>query len=373
MKKRTATVYRKVETKLNKLKIALVYDRVNKWGGAERVLLALHQIFPEAPLFTSVYDKNKAKWAGVFPKIYTSFLQNIPFAKGNHEFLAPLMALAFESFDFSSYDLVISVTSEFSKSIRTGVNTKHICYCLTPTRYLWSGYNTYFKSKSFLSLFGRILVPYLRRLDKTLAQRPDKIIAISSEVSKRIKKYYGRNAKIVFPPVNIPKYKTGSHKRKHFLVVSRLVSYKRVDLAIKVFNKIKHRLLIVGTGREYSNLKKISKSNIKFLGNVSENRLRKIYSESLGFIMPQEEDFGIAAIEAQSFGVPVLAFDKGGSKDTVLHKKTGILFSRQNIDSLHKAIKIFEKTNFNKKYIKSHAAGFSTIKFQKAFTKVAFE
>jgi len=181
------------------MKVAIVYDRVNKWGGAERVLLALHEMFPKAPLYTSVYDKKNAKWANVFPKIYTSFLQHIPFAKSNHELFAVLMPLAFESFNFDKYDLVISVTSEFAKGIITKQSTLHVCYCLTPTRYLWSGYEDYFRNKIFKILTKSIII-YLKEWDKMAAKRPDVMVAISSEVRNRIKKYYNRDSEIIFPP-----------------------------------------------------------------------------------------------------------------------------------------------------------------------------
>ncbi|HTK03903.1 MAG TPA: hypothetical protein VL401_04040 [Alphaproteobacteria bacterium] len=183
-------------------KVAIVYDRVNKWGGAERVLLALHEMFPTAPLYTSVVDKKNAKWAKVFPKIYTSFLQHIPFAKSNHELFGWLMPLAFSSFDFSDYDLVISVTSEFAKNINTNSKTLHVCYCLTPTRYLWSHYEEYFENK-ILKFFTKPIINILRIIDKKSAQKPNVMIAISTEVKKRIKKYYGRDSEIIFPPCKI--------------------------------------------------------------------------------------------------------------------------------------------------------------------------
>src|ERR1035437_3756793 len=179
------------------MKVALVYDRVNKWGGAERVLLALHKIFPEAPLFTSVYNAESAAWAKVFD-VRTSFLQNFPKAKTAHELYAVLMPLAFESFNFDNFDLVISVTSEAAKGIITKPSTLHICYCLTPTRYLWSGYNDYFKSSIF-KLISKPLVSYLRFWDKIAAKRPDEYIAISIEVKNRIKKYYKRDSEVVYP------------------------------------------------------------------------------------------------------------------------------------------------------------------------------
>lgn len=183
-------------------KVAIVYDRVNKWGGAERVLLSLHEMFPKAPLYTSVYDKKNAKWAKVFPQVHTSFLQYIPFTKSNHEFLAPLMPLAFESFNFDNYDLVISVTSEFAKNIKTNSKTLHVCYCLTPTRYLWSHYEEYFQNK-ILKFFTKPVISILRKWDKKAAYRPDVMFAISTEVQQRIKKYYNRESEIIFPPCKI--------------------------------------------------------------------------------------------------------------------------------------------------------------------------
>ncbi len=347
-------------------KVAIVYDRVNKWGGAERVLLALHEIFPKAPLYTSVYDPVKAPWAKVFPKVKTSFLQKIPFSKSNHEFLGTFMPLAFESFDFSEYDLVISVTSEAAKGIKTGGETKHICYCLTPTRYLWSGYNEYFKSGLFRS-FTKPIVWLLRRWDKKAADRPDIFVGISKEVQKRIKKYYDKSSIVIFPPVDV----LGAGKSiasGYYLIVSRLdYGYKKVDLAIRVFNKLGLPLVIVGTGREERLLKKLAKGNIKFAGKVSEAKLREYYMGAKALIMPQEEDFGITAVEAQSAGVPVIAYKKGGALDTVVSGKTGIFFDRQTVGSLEKAVIAFQKKKFDKRIITRNSLKFSRKRFKKEF------
>ena len=361
-------------SKFTKKKVAIVYDRVNKWGGAERVLLALHEMFPEAPLYTSVYDSKSASWAKVFPKIITSFLQNIPFARGNHEFLAPLMPLAFESFDFSDFDLVISVTSEAAKGIKTGPKTLHICYLLTPTRYLWSGYNEYFKGSPFKAI-TKPIVSYLRKWDKMASKRPDKIIAISTEVKSRIKKYYGRNSKIVFPPVNTTLLysnvvKEEETKKEYYLVISRLVRYKKVDLVIETFNKLGYPLVVVGAGREQERLKSMSTfGKTRFVGEVSENNLQKYYKNAKALIMPQEEDFGIVSVEAQSYGVPVIAFKKGGAKDTVINGKTGLFFDKQNVESLASAIAKFEKMSFDSKIIIQNAKRFSKAVFKKEFLK----
>lgn len=340
------------------MKVALVYDRVNKWGGAERVLLALHEIFPEAPLFTSVYEKERASWAKVFPKIYTSFLQKIPFARGNHEFLGVFMPLAFESFDFSDYDLVISVTSEAAKGVITTPPTKHVCICLTPTRYLWSGHDFYFKNP-ILRFFSRPAVAYLRTWDGVAAQRPDEIIAISSIVKDRIKKYYNRETEIIYPPVDTRNFKVEKKYRNYFLVVSRLVPYKRIDLVVQAFNSLRLPLVVIGTGSEEFKLKFRANRNIKFVGEVSEKELKSYYRGAKALIMPQEEDFGIASVEAQTYGVPVIAYRKGGAVDTVKMGVSGIFFNEQTASSLIQAILKFQKMKFNIKSIQKNVMSFS--------------
>jgi glycosyltransferase involved in cell wall biosynthesis len=360
---------------LPKKKIALVYDRVNKWGGAERVLLTLHEMFPDAPLYTSVYDAKSAPWAKVFPEVRTSFLQKIPFAKSNHEFLAPLMPLAFESFNFSKFDLVISVTSEAAKGIITTSKTFHLCYCLTPTRYLWSGRKFYFESPpskfSFIPFFKFLSTPFIKileRWDIESSKRPDKMVAISTEVQNRTQKYYKRESEIIFPPVDIAKTKERRSKNKigdYYLLVNRLIPYKRADLAVKAFNKLRDPLYIVGSGSEEMKLKKIAARNVKFLGQVNEKELNQLYLRTKALIMPQEEDFGIVAVEAQSFGVPVIAYKKGGSLDTVIEGKTGIFFEKQTVKSLMQAVKKFDKMSFSERILKENAKRFSKTIFKK--------
>lgn len=352
------------------MKVAIVYDRVNKWGGAERVLLTLHEMFPSAPLYTSVYNAKGASWAKVFPEIRTSFLQKLPFTKANHEKLAFLMPIAFESFDFSEFDLVISVTSEAAKGIITGPHTKHICYLLTPTRYLWSHYDDYFHNP-LLRILAKPVIKYLRSWDKFAAQRPDEIIAISTEVKKRIKKYYNRDAKIVFPPVDLEKFNLernlgiGKTKESYFLVVSRLVPYKKVDLVIKAFNKTGKKLIVVGTGSQEKSLKALAKQNITFVKNLTDEELSHYYLSTKVLIMPQEEDFGLVAVEAQAHGIPVIAFNKGGVKDTVIDGITGVMFEKQSVRDLIYATNRFEKKRFNSNKIRENARKFSKENFKK--------
>jgi len=359
---------------MNFVRVALAYDRVNKWGGAERVLLALHEIFPNAPLFTAVYNSETSKWAEVFPKVIPSFLQKIPFAKTRHEFLGTFTPLAFETFDFSDYDLVISVTSEAAKGIITKPPAMHICYCLTPTRYLWSAYELYFRNP-ILKFTAKSAVSYLRYWDKIAAQRPDVMVGISREVCKRIKKYYGRESELIYPPVDLEKYEirnTKYEKRKEdfFLVVSRLIPYKRVDLAVEAFNELGVPLTIVGTGSEEGRLKRMAKKNIRFVGELTDEKLADYYSKCSALIFPQEEDFGLVTVEAQAAGTPVIAYKKGGALDTIVEGKTGVFFTKQNKVSLIGAIKEFKERSFDRKVIMNNANKFSKEIFKNEFLKL---
>ncbi|KKQ52578.1 MAG: Glycosyl transferase group 1 [Microgenomates group bacterium GW2011_GWC1_38_12] len=383
------------------MKTAIVYDRVNKWGGAERVLLALHEMFPEAPLYTSVYDEKRAPWAKVFPKVIPSFLQKIPFMQRRHEILAFLMPVAFETLDFSGYDLVISVTSEAAKGIITKPGTFHICYCLTPTRYLWSHCETYLQGLT-LQAVTKPIVSYLRAWDRIASQRPDVMVAISTEVQMRIKRYYDRDPGIIFPPVEIVKFQTPKprlrghdygypdiayqsisdvdyvvksgekREKKFYLIVSRLVRYKKVDLAIEAFNELGFPLVVVGTGSEEKKFKSKYKfkKNIIFKGFVTDEELVDLYKGAKAFVFPQEEDFGIAAVESQAAGTPVIAYKKGGSLDTVIDGKTGVFFEKQNKESLIKAVKRFEKMKFDRDVLIKNAERFSKERFKKEFKKI---
>ena len=377
------------------MKVALVYDRLNKWGGAERVLLALHKLFPDAPLYTSVYDKEKAPWASMF-KVKTSFLQSLPFTM-NHELFATLMPIAFESFSFDEFDLVISVTSEAAKGILTKPKTKHICYCLTPTRYLWSGYDEYFKNP-ILKFLSNPVVWYLRTWDKIAANRPDKFIAISKEVQGRIRKYYNKDSEIVYPPVEIDDRRwsmedsnlkiedrssinrptstikklssTFHHPSSYFLIVSRLIPYKKIDLAVEAFNKLKLPLKIIGIGSQMRRLRAMAKSNIEFLGSLTDKELVEYYKGCRALIFPGLEDFGLTILEAQSFGKPVIAFRAGGALETVIEGKTGLFFNQQNAESLEKAIKQFNNMKFDSRECIKNAEKFSFERFKKEFMSV---
>jgi len=382
------------------MKTAIVYDRVNKWGGAEQVLLALHEIFPQAPLYTAIYSSEKASWAKVFPQVIPSFLQKIPYLNQRHELLGTFTPLAFETFNFDDYDLVISATSEAAKGIITKPGTRHICYCLTPTRYLWSGYEEYFKGPAFKGI-AYPAVSYLRKWDRIAAYRPDTMIAISKAVQTRIKKYYGRDSQIIYPPVDIKKFKVKSEtlpagrqgskfktttknlkldnspstihrppNTDYYLVVSRLVPYKRVDLAISAFNELGLPLVVVGTGSEEKELRKLAKRNVEFAGFVNDSELIKYCKGAKALIHPQDEDFGITPVEAQAAGCPVVAFRAGGALDTVVEGKTGVFFDKQTVKSLISAVRVFEKKKFEKSDLVENAKRFSKEKFITDFKKL---
>ena len=376
------------------LKVALVYDRVNKWGGAERVLLALHELFPKAPLYTALYDETKAEWAKVFPGVRTSFLQKLPGAKRRHEWLSVLMPLAFESFDFFGFDVVISVTSEAAKGVITGPDTLHICYCLTPTRYLWSQYHEHRRWHRFgwfnwlTQGLGGAVTFYLRQWDRVAAQRPDVMVAISQEVAGRIRKYYGREAGVVYPPVDIDKFKNptkgGQAKSKfkianqrlklntggYFLVVSRLVPYKRADLVINVFNRLKWPLVVVGEGVERRRLMEMAGEMVRFVDGLTDEELAGYYQKTKGLVMAQEEDFGIAAVEAQAAGVPVVALGRGGALETVVEGETGCFFETQTARDLEETLVEFSRLKWNRDAITGRASRFDKKRFKEGFARL---
>ncbi len=336
-------------------KIAIVYDWIDKWGGVERVLLTLHEIFPEAIFYTSYFDKDSAPWAKDL-NIKTSFLQKFPdYIKKSRVLSFLLYPFVFESFDFSEYDLVISVTSSFAKSIITKPRTQHICYLLTPTRYFWSHKKNYLSNK-LISYLVSGYIDQIKKWDRVAAQRPDKIISISETVKNRCLKYYKRNSEVVYPGFDVSYWKNikdstfakaSVDRQKYFLIVSRLEPYKKVDLVIRVFNKSSRPLIIVGEGSEEKKLKQIAGNNITFLSKLSDVELGNLYSNALALIMPQEEDFGLVSIEAQFFGCPIIAYKKGGAVESVIDGKTGIFFNHQIESSLAGAIERFDRIQYN--------------------------
>lgn len=352
------------------MRIALVYDRINKWGGAERILLLLHKMFPNAPVYTSVYDPIAAPWAKDL-NIHTSFLEKIPYARRHHEFFATFMPIAFESFDFSRFDLVISLTSEAAKGIITQPQTKHICICLTPTRYLWSEYKLYFPNKSFRLLLSP-LIKLLQFWDKKASTRPDIMISISKTVQKRVKKYYERDSEVIYPPLFFGKMTKNFMKGQYFLVVSRLsrfTPHKRIELAIKACSKLNLPLKVVGAG-DISFFKKMAGESVEIVGRVSDQELKNYYKNCTALIFPGIEDFGLVMVEAQSYGKPVIAYNAGGATEIVQNGKTGMFFDHQTVLSLTNALKNFDVSRYNKKDCIENAKRFSMSNFKNQLMKV---
>ena len=351
------------------MNVALVYDRVNKIGGAERVLLSLHELFPDAPLYTAVYDSKRASWAKVF-QVKPTWINLIPLAKTNHELFPWLTPFAFESIDFDDFDLVITVTSAEAKSIITKPKTKHICYCLTPTRYLWSGFNFYSNKAGISSFFLKLFAPMLRKWDLVASTRPDYMIAISARVAKRIKQYYKRSVDaVIYPPVQTDIFVASLKSRNdYYLYVSRLVPYKRPDIVIDSFNKKGYPLVVVGTGSEKNNLIKRAKGSITFAGStVSDSELLEFYQHCRAFVFAGDEDFGIVAAEAQSCGKPVIAYKASGMSEIVIDGKTGILFDKQTISSLLAAIEKERTMTFDSALCRSQGMRFDEHRFKEEF------
>lgn len=351
------------------MKIALVYDRINKFGGAERVLLSLHRLFPEAPIFTLVHEPRTSGWAKEI-EIRPTFLNRLNFLRTRHEWLAPIAPLAFETLNLSEFDVVISITSGDAKSVITKPHQLHLCYCLTPTRYFWSGVGEYAADNKIRLLPG-FLKQYFKFVDLLTSARPDHYIAISDEVRNRVKKYYKRDSSVIYPCIEDKFYSitpVSYDNRDYYLIVSRLVPYKKVSLAISVFNKLKLPLVIIGTGSESETLKRMSNSNITFVDNVDDSRLIEYYRHAKAVIFPQNEDFGLVPLEAQALGTPVIAFGKGGALETVIHLKTGYLFPEQTTESLSAAVLASRKIHFNPSLCVENAARFNYSTFSKQFT-----
>lgn len=368
-------------------KIAIVYDWLDKWGGVERILLTLHQMFPKAPFYTSYFDEKGASWAKKI-KIRPSFIQNFPPLIRKSRLLSlPFYLYAFESFDLSGFDLVISVTSSFAKSVITKPETIHICYLLTPTRYLWIDQKSYFQN-NFFSFFSQPILTRFRTWDYLISQRPDSYLSISKTVQKRAKKYYGKDSTVLYPPFDIEYWKNIKNQKlkiintyqksenvklnKFFLVVSRLEPYKKVDLVLSVFNKTGENLIVVGKGSQLNRLKRKARQNAFFLDRLTDEELAFLYLKAQALIMPQEEEFGYVALEAQFFGLPVIAYKKGGATETVVDGETGIFFEKQEKSALTKALEKFHTLSYTLKnkaavYGPKNVEKFAKDKFIKKF------
>ena len=352
------------------MKVALIHDHLAQDGGAERVLKVLAEIFPDAPIYTLLCDQKNIDKYYSHRHIETSIIQKLPGGVSHYQWYMPFMPMAVEFFDLSKYDLVLSDTSSFAKGVITSTHTLHICYCHTPTRYLWSDTHQYINELKYNKYFKKIIslvLSYIRMWDKLAADRVDKFIANSKFIAKRIQKYYHQPSTVIYPPVETEKFSISSDVSDYFLIGGRLAPYKRVDIVVETFKKIDKKLKIFGNGVDLERLKKIANKheNIEFLGQVSDEIKADLYSHCLAFINPQEEDFGITVVEAMASGRPVIAYQSGGALETVKAGITGEFFSQQTVESLSKILVDFDSSKFDPKVIKQHAEQFSIEIFKK--------
>lgn len=338
-------------------------------GGGERVLEAFAEAFPSAPIYTLVYDPGQVKVSFDVSRIRTSFLQRFPGARRSHRYFPlALMPFAIEQFDLSQFDVVISNTHSFGKGILVSPNTLHISYCMTPTRYAWDDSHRYVREFSANRLFQRFAPPaisYIRLWDYMASKRVDRYLTLSSYVAKRIEKYYNRSSHVIYPPVDIDRFSSSGKPGEYYLIVSRLVPYKRVELAIAAAETLGKKLKIAGVGPEMESLKRIAGPNTEFLGFVPDSQLPELYRNAKALLFPQEEDFGITPLEAAASGVPTIAYGAGGALETIVDGTTGLFFSEQATWSLMQAIQKFESRMWDKDAIIRHAERFSRPRFMR--------
>jgi glycosyltransferase involved in cell wall biosynthesis len=352
------------------LKVAIVCDWLTGIGGAERVVLEIHKLYPDAPIFTSQYDPNAIDWFDN-ADVRTLWLQRLP--KSLKKFLPVLRAIAFRRLNLSDYDLVISSSGAEAKAVRTGTNTMHICYCHAPTHYYWMRYEDYLKNPGFGKLDWlarislKILVGPLRKLDYWAAQKPNYLIANSSFTKEQIKKYYKRDSEIVFPPVDVERFKNtvDESQRNGLVVLGRQTPYKKIDLAVASATKLNLQLTVIGNGPDHQKIVDMAGPNIGLLTNVSDHDIVNYISKAKGFIFPGIDDFGIAAVEALAAGTPVIAYKKGGVTDYIIDQVNGIFFGEQTVDSLSKAIESFEHKKFDSLKIAQSARQFAVQEFKR--------
>ena len=352
------------------MKIALVHDWLNQYGGAERVLEVLKAMYPDAPLYTSIY------WRDGMPPLYrswdirTSWLDRAPGIYRRHQPYLPLYPLAFQSFDLGRYDVVLSNKSGFCHGIPVG-KALHVCYCLAPTRYVWN--LDAYADREALSRVARLalrpIVSRLRQWDYAAAQLVTHFVAISAEIQGRIRAYYNRDSVVIHPPVDLHRYQPAAAHEEYYLIVSRLIPYKRIDLAVEAFNRLKRPLWISGSGRDEARLRSIAGPTIRFLGRVPDSDLPDLMARCQAFVFPGHEDFGITPVEAQSAGRPVIAYGAGGALDTVIDGRTGVLFEPQTVDALVEAVHRLEAMDVNSGVIRNNAARFDESVFRQKLSQ----
>ena len=354
------------------MKVAIVHDYLNQYGGAERVLEASCELYPDAPIYTSIYDPGRVQHRFDGREVRTSFMQKLPGVMGHHQVYLPFYSFAFESFDLSGYDLVISSSSAWAKGVKTPPGTLHICYCHTPMRFVWQ-FDDYAKRER-LKGPARAILPlflnYVRLWDVKSAGRPDFYVANSRTVRERIAQFWQRDAVVINPPVEVASIPyRGNPRQDFYLWVGRMVPYKRADVAIRAFKELDLPLKVVGTGRDLEALKKLAGPKTEFLGFVPDEQVRELFTRCRAFIQTGAEDFGITPVEAMAGGAPVIAINQYGPGEVVLDGQTGLFFDRQTPEDLIAAVRRFESdpARFNSDGIRRYAESFDRPLFIQRF------
>ena len=360
-----------MQNNIKSLRVALVQDWLTGMRGGEKILEVFCEIFPDATIFALLHNEGAMSSTIERMKIETSFIQRLPYKALKYRNYLPLMPLAIGSFDFSGFDLVLSTSAAVAKGAAPQNNAIHICYCNSPMRYIWDQYEEYF-GKGHAGLITRtamtFITPYLRSWDVRTCNRVHHFIANSHNVAKRISRIYNRTSDVIYPPVSTDQFTVSEKDDGYYLVVSALVPYKRVDLAIETFNRFGEKLLVVGSGPEREKLEKMSGKNIEFLGWQSDENLAKLYAGCRALIFPGEEDFGIVPLEAMASGKPVAAFGKGGALETVVadgESPTGVFFYKQTVDALIDTVKALSRIKFDPYKIRRHTEKFDRKMFKR--------
>ena len=357
---------------MRKASLAIVSDQIcGAIGGAESILFNAIDLFPESPVYTTIYNPEIIPEHYKNTKIIPSFIQKLPLAKKIYKAYLPIMPLAMEYLNLQEYDVIFSSHHSVAKSVIPRPDAFHICYCHSPARYIWDLFWTYSELNKFNKLSKLAITAmsqYLRVLDVTSSDRVDLFLANSTYTAARIKKFYRKEAFILHPPVDTDKFNFET-KGDYFFMLGRLVAYKGFELAVEAFNESGKHLIIAGDGPEYQKLKAKANKNVQLVGKVSDEKLVKYMNNCKGFIFPGKEDFGIVMAEAQSAGKPVIAFKAGGACDIVLDNETGVMFEEQSAESLNNAVLKSEKMNWNNKFISEHAKIFDKSLFK---TKLKF-
>ena len=356
-------------------RIALVHDWLNGMRGGEKCLEELCELFPTATLFTLLHREGSTSHAIERMHIATSFVQRLPYSDSLYRYYLPLFPAAIEQFDLRSFDLVISSSHCVAKGVVPRPDALHVCYCHTPMRYVWDQYELYFgkgQAGLLIRLTGPVFANYLRTWDVAGSSRVDEFIANSKHVQLRIKRYYRRDSTVIYPPVDVSAFRISEKDEGYFMIVSALVSYKRIDLAIEAFNRTSERLVIVGSGPAERRLKALAGKNIEFAGWTTPAELRGYYENCRALIFPGEEDFGITAVEAQACGKPVIGYARGGVLETVVGtggRKTGLFFDEPSTESLIRVLKEFRREDFLPSVLRRNAERFARPIFTRRITR----